>query len=45
MAKIKFNYHQLVLDILDIAVEVDGVNLIQGKDATLSYGEDAHFSL
>ena len=45
LAKMKFNYHQLVLDILDIAVEVDGVNLMQGKETTLSYGEDAHFSL
>ncbi|MCL7415765.1 MAG: hypothetical protein M8349_06875 [ANME-2 cluster archaeon] len=45
VAKAKFNYHQLVLDIEKIAVEVDGKDLMQGKEPTLSYGEDAHFSL
>lgn len=43
--KMKFNYYQLVLDIENVAVEVDGVDLMQGKEPTLSYGEDAHFSL
>ncbi len=43
--KMKFNYHQLVLEIENVAVEVDGVDLMQGKEPTLSYGEDAHFSL
>ncbi|NOR46757.1 MAG: hypothetical protein GQ533_01740, partial [Methanosarcinaceae archaeon] len=43
--KMKFNYYQLVLDIENVAVEVDGVDLMQGKEHTLSYGEDAHFSL
>jgi hypothetical protein len=35
----------LVLDIENVAVEVDGVDLMKGKESTLSYGEDAHFSL
>lgn len=41
----KFNYNQLVLEVEDIAVEVDGVDMMQGKETTLSYGEDAYFSL
>lgn len=45
VAKVKFNYFQLVLDIENVAVEVDGVDLVQGKEPTLSYGEDAHFSV
>jgi len=45
VAKVKFNYYQMVLDIENVAVEVDGVDLMQGKEPTLSYGEDAHFSL
>jgi hypothetical protein len=45
VAKVKFNYYQLVLDIENVAVEADGVDLMQGKEPTLSYGEDAHFSL
>ncbi|MDO9517248.1 MAG: hypothetical protein Q7J10_04270 [Methanosarcinaceae archaeon] len=43
--KMKFNYYQLVLDIENVSAEVNGVDLMQGKEPTLSYGEDAHFSL
>ncbi len=45
VARIKFNYNQLVLEVEDIEAIVDGTDLMQGKEQTLSYGEDAYFSL
>lgn len=45
VAFVKFNYNQLALEILDIEIEANGEDLTLGKETTLSYGEDAYFSL
>jgi len=42
---VKFNYNQIVLDINDLDIQADDNDLLQGKKTTLSYGEDAYFSL
>jgi hypothetical protein len=42
---LKFNYNQIVLDINDLDIQADGIDLLQGKKTTLSYGEDAYFSI
>ncbi len=45
VSKMKFNYFQLVLDIEKVSLEVNGVDMMRGKEPALCYGEDAHFSL
>lgn len=45
VAKVKFNYNQLVLAIDVIEAVVDGTDLMLDKEKTLGYGEDAYFSL
>jgi hypothetical protein len=45
IAGINFNYNQLVLEIENIEFEANGINLMKDKQTTLSYGEDAYFSL